>query len=77
MFFLNPFPSANQPLTEARIQAMLQAARCTLLYRFDHVHVIDQTGGESHVCRREDLPTLDVQGFKNALTEALACRGEP
>ncbi len=75
--FLFPFPGASHPLTEARMQAILQAAHCILLYRFDHLHVIDQTGCESHVCRREELITLDAQEFSNALIEALACRCEP
>jgi hypothetical protein len=54
------FPQPSPPLTEAHIQAVLQAAHCALLYRFDHVHVIDQMGWESHVCRREELPTMNV-----------------
>lgn len=77
MCFLFSFPQPGQPLTEARMQAVLHAAHCTLLYRFDHVHVIDQLGWESHVCRREELTTMDVQGFRHALTETLTCRCEP
>lgn len=73
MCFLFSLPCSSHPLTEAQIQAVLHAAHCTLLYRFDHVHVIDQMGWESHVCLREELITMDVRAFRHALTETLAC----
>ena len=74
MCVLFAFPQPGQPLTEAQMQAVLHAAHCTLLYRFHHVHIIDQMGWESHVCRREELSTMDVQAFRQALTETLVCR---
>ena len=76
MLFLFPFPCLHQPLTEDRLHTIVQAARCTLLYRCDHVHVRDRTGYEFHVCLCEDLMTLDTQGFTDALYETLAIRVE-
>lgn len=76
MLFPVPFPSLNEPLTQARLDAILRAARCTLRLCFDHVHVYDQTGFEFHVCLCEDLKTWDVQAFIDALSQTLAIRVE-
>jgi len=50
MCFLFMYLRSSHPLTEAQIQAVLQVAHCIPLSRFDHVHMIDQMGWESHVC---------------------------
>lgn len=62
------------PLTETMMQASLRAAHCTLIYHFDHVHVIDQLGSEYHICRIEQLATLDTHQFAMLLQEALSYR---
>lgn len=67
-----PFLHPTHALTEARIQKIFHAARMTLVYRCEHVHAIDQYGQEHHICLREQLTTLDVAGFRAALTQALS-----
>lgn len=62
----------RQPLTNSTMQDLLRAAHCTLLYRFDHVHVVDQGGNEYHICRAEHLAALDTVQFAAALQEALS-----
>lgn len=64
------------PLTEPLMQASLRPVRCTLVYRFDHVHVVDQWGCEYHICHVEDLATLDARQFAALLQEALSYRLE-
>ncbi len=68
-----PIPGHHdQPLTEHHIQAILSAARCTLCYRFHHLHAIDQAGNEYHVCHADSLATWNVRQFRAALIEALS-----
>jgi hypothetical protein len=72
MFFFFRFPPPNRVLTEARMLNILYGAHCTLVYRFEHVHAIDQRGQEYHICHRAQLTTLDVARFKATLAEALS-----
>lgn len=64
----------HHPLRESQMQKILRPTRCRLLYRFDHVHVIDAAGKEYHVCHRQHLATLTTHQFMVAVTKALSTR---
>lgn len=76
MLFLFPSFLLHQPLTEARLHAIVRAAHDTLLYRCDHVYGRDRTGCAFHVSLCEDLKTWDAQAFITALYGTLALRVE-
>ncbi len=67
-----PLYLSNRPLAENSMRAIISATHCTLLYRFDHVHVVDQEGNEYHICHTAGLATLSVRQFTAALSKALS-----
>lgn len=74
MRFLFSFVHSRRPMTPFQFLAILDAERCTPVYRFSHVLIRDQYGQEYYLCQRDQLAMLSPWHCRELLLEALSYR---